>query len=83
MANYLQLNGHEWIKRHHARWAYEQLGLQSVAPGPQTSIPHPEHKIYPYLLRNMPILAPHQVWSTDLTYIRLKHGFVYLMAIID
>jgi len=83
MASYLQRNGHQHIKRHHARWAYEHLGLQSVAPGPHTSKPHPEHKIYPYLLRDVEIAAPDQVWSTDITYIRLRHGFVYLMAIID
>lgn len=54
-----------------------------MAPGPHTSKPHPEHKIYPYLLRNLKIKAPNQVWSTDITYIRLRNGFVYLMAVID
>lgn len=83
MAQYLNQQGYEDIKRHHTRWAYEKLGLQSVAPGPHTSQPHPTHKIYPYLLRDVEITAVNQVWSTDLTYIRLKHGFVYLMAIID
>lgn len=83
MAQYLNQEGHEEIKRHHTRWAYDTLGLQSVAPGPHTSQPHPEHKVYPYLLNNIDITAVNQVWSTDLTYIRLKHGFVYLMAIID
>lgn len=83
MANFLRLNGYKDIKRHHMRWAYEKLCLQSVAPGPHTSKPHPEHKVYPYLLRNKIITAPNQVWSTDLTYIRLRYGFVYLMAIID
>ena len=52
-------------------------------PGPHTSRPHAENKIYPYLLRDVKIINPNQVWSTDITYIRLKHGFVYLMAIID
>lgn len=83
MAQYLNQQGHEEIKRHHTRWAYEKLGLQSVAPGPHTSQPHPAHKVYPYLLRDIEITAVNQVWSTDLTYIRLKQGFVYLMAIID
>jgi len=83
MSSYLKQNGHTDIERHHTRWAYERLGLQSVAPGPQTSKPHPEHKIYPYLLHNLRIKAVNQVWSTDLTYIRLQRGFVYLMAIID
>ena len=77
------LNNQGWVRRHHIRWVYDRLGLQSVAAGPHTSKPHPENKIYPYLLHDMEILAADQVWSTDLTYIRLKHGFVYLMAIID
>lgn len=82
MASYLRLNG-ENFERHHIRWAYERLGLRSLAPGPHTSRAHPEHEIYPYLLRGRAIEAPNQVWSTDLTYIRLTNGFVYLMAIID
>lgn len=83
MADYLQLNGHPEIQRHHVRWAYEHLCLQSVAPGPHTSVPHPEHHIYPYLLRNYSINEPNEVWSTDITYLRLHQGFVYLVAIID
>lgn len=82
MSDYLSLHYYP-IKRHEARWAYERLGLKSVAPGPHTSRPHPEHPVYPYLLRDLSIVRPCQVWSTDLTYIRLRHGFVYLMAIID
>ena len=82
MSGYLKLNGY-CFERHHIRWAYEKLGLRSLAPGPHTSKPHPEHKVYPYLLRGLSIDSPNQVWSTDLTYIRLKRGFVYLMAIID
>ena len=54
-----------------------------MAPGKKTSLPMPGHKIYPYLLRGVPVLRPNQVWSTDITYIRLKHGFAYLVAIID
>lgn len=83
MSSYLNLNGHPHFKRHHARWAYKHLGLHSLAPGPHTSKPHLEHKVYPYLLRGMDICRVNQVWSTDLTYIRLHHGFVYLIAIID
>ena len=59
------------------------MGLAGMAPGPNTSVAHPLHKIYPYLLRGVPVLRPNQVWSTDITYIRLAHGFVYLVAIID
>ena len=59
------------------------LGLAGMAPGPSTSKPHPQHKIYPYLLRGVLVVRPNQVWSTDITYIRLAHGFVYLVAVID
>ena len=82
MSDYISLH-HQPVKRHQIRWIYEKLGLQSVAPGPHTSKPHPEHKIYPYLLHDVEISRPLQVWSTDITYIRLHRGFAYLMAIID
>lgn len=59
------------------------MGLAAMVPGPHTSKPHPEHKIYPYLLRGVTVTRPNQVWSSDITYIRLAHGFVYLVAIID
>jgi putative transposase len=60
-----------------------QMGLQAIFPGPNTSRKHPDHKIYPYLLRDVDIIAPDQVWSTDITYIRLRGGFLYLTAVID
>ena len=59
------------------------LGLVGMAPGPASSRPHPEHKIYPYLLRGVKIVRPNQVWSSDITYIRLEHGFAYLVAVVD
>lgn len=70
-------------RRHEIRWAYEHLGLHSVTPGPHTSKPHLENKIYPYLLKDVEIVRPRQVFSTDITYIRLKRGFIYLIAVID
>jgi putative transposase len=82
MASYLRTIGHD-VEREQIRGIYERLGLRSLAPGPHTSKPHPEHKIYPYLLRGATIARPDHVWSTDITYIRLQRGFVYLMAIID
>ena len=54
-----------------------------MAPGPHTSKAHPEHKVYPYLLRGVEVVRPCQVFSTDITYVRLRRGFVYLTAIID
>jgi putative transposase len=59
------------------------MGLEGLAPGPNTSRPHPEHIKYPYLLKGLAITRPNQVWATDITYIPLEHGFVYLVAIID
>jgi putative transposase len=60
-----------------------ELGLEGNQPGPNTSKSHPEHLKFPYLLRDLPIIKPLQVWSTDITYIRLPEGFVYLVAVID
>ena len=80
----------DWISMHYypcsryqTRWAYARLGLQSVAPGPHTSTPNKAHKIYPYLLKDIKIVKPNQVFSTDITYLRMRRGFVYLVAIID
>lgn len=82
MVSYLRRQGIA-VGRTRMRGIYKRLGLQAVCPGPHTSKPHPEHKIYPYLLRGVEIIKKDQVWSTDITYIRLRKGFVYLMAIID
>lgn len=59
------------------------MGLQAITPGPHTSRPAPGHKIYPYLLRNISIEQVGQVWSTDITYIPMQYGFMYLVAVID
>ena len=59
------------------------MGIRGVAPGPDTSKSHPEHKVYPYLLRGMTIDKVNQVWSTDITYIPMTKGFMYLVAVID
>ncbi len=71
------------VNRKRAQRLMRILSLAGMAPGPATSRPHPEHKIYPYLLRGMEIIRPNQVWSTDITYVRLAKGFAYLVAIID
>lgn len=60
-----------------------EMGLAGVAPGPNTSRPSPEHKVYPYLLRNLEISRPNQVWGIDITYIRLRAGWMFLVAILD
>jgi putative transposase len=71
------------VNRKRVQRLLQQLGLVGMAPGPNTSKPYPQHKIYPYLLRGVDIVRPNQVWSTDITYIRLSRGFVYLVVIID
>jgi putative transposase len=71
------------VGRGKVRRLMQKLGLFAIYCKPDLSKPNPEHKKYPYLLRNMNVDHVNQVWSTDITYIRLKHGFVYLTAVID
>ena len=59
------------------------MNLQALYPKPKTTLHNPDHKIYPYLLRDLEIIRPNQAWATDITYIRMPHGFMYLVAIID
>jgi putative transposase len=59
------------------------MGLETIYPKPRLSQPHPAHRVYPYLLRGVPITRVNQVWSTDITYIRLHGGFIYLVAVMD
>jgi putative transposase len=70
------------VNRKRVQRLMKVLGLAGMLPGPHTSKPHPTHKIYPYLLRGVAITRPDQVWSADITYIRLAHGFAYLVAIM-
>jgi len=82
MVVYLKSCGYV-VNRKRVQRLMREMGLAGMAPGPSTSKPHPQHKVYPYLLRGVPITRPNQVWSTDVTYIRLARGFAYLVAIID
>ena len=60
------------------------MGIEAIYPGPNTSKPHPDHKVYPYLLRDRQITRVNEVcWGTDITYLRMRHGWLYLVAIID
>jgi len=70
--------GHNRVRR-----LLRRMGLEAIYPKPRLSIPDSEHRIYPYLLRGIRIVRPNQVWMTDITYIRLMQGFVYLIAIMD
>lgn len=59
------------------------MGLQATLPGPHTSKPHPEHRIYPYLLRGLAVTGPNEVWCADITYVPMWRGFMYLVAVMD
>lgn len=65
------------------RLYYHVMGLRAVMPGKHTSRRHKAHKVYPYLLRNLTIDRPNQAWAMDITYIPMKKGYMYLVAIID
>jgi putative transposase len=82
MVVWLGTQGHP-VNRKRVQRLMRILGLAAMAPGPNTSKKHPQNKIYPYLLRGVSVVRPNHVWSTDITYIRLAQGFVYLVAIID
>lgn len=71
------------VNRKRIQRLMRKMGLAGMAPGPATTVKHPEHKVYPYLLRGVPVTRPNHVWSTDVTYIRLARGFAYLVAVID
>ena len=84
MHDYLKLDeGYEVSLNRVARLYYKVMGLRAIMPGPHTSKKNKEHKVYPYLLRGLTITRPNQVWATDITYIPMKKGYMYLIAIID
>lgn len=82
MVVFLKTAGHD-VNRKRVQSLMRAMGLAGMAPGPNTSVSHPEHKVYPYLLRGIPVVRPDQVWGTDMTYIRLARGFAYLVAVMD
>lgn len=82
MTEALRRAGQE-INRKRVQRLMREMGLEAMAPGPATSRPRKEDKKYPYLLRTLAVVRPNQVWATDITYIPLAHGYVYLVAIID
>ena len=71
------------VGRLHVSTLMKRMGIAAIYRRPNTSKPAPGHKIYPYLLRKLPITKPNQVWATDITYIPMAKGFVYLVAVID
>ena len=82
MTRYLKRQGY-CVGRKRIRRLMRQMGLTAICPGPHTSCRHPGHPVYPYLLRNLSVTRANQVWCTDVTFIPLAHGFVYLVAIMD
>lgn len=82
LRNYLQRKGYP-VNRKRVQRLMRLMSIMSVSPKPNTSKKGKAHKIYPYLLRNLVIDQPNQVWCTDLTYIRMHGGFVYLVAVMD
>lgn len=82
MVSRLREAGHRVNKKRIAR-LMQVMGLQAMVPGPNTSRPAPQNPVYPYLLRGVEIERVNQVWSCDITYVPMPHGFVYLFAVID
>jgi putative transposase len=82
IADELQGRGFK-IARGRCRRLMRHMGLVAIYPKPRTSVKAPENKVYPYLLRNLKVERPNQVWCTDITYIPMKRGFAYLVAIMD
>ena len=82
MRNYLRRLGYN-INRKRVQRLMRLMGLEAIYPKPKTSKPHPEHKIYPYLLRGLKIRRSNQVWTADITYIPLRRGFMYLVVVMD
>jgi putative transposase len=82
MRSHLQRLGYK-INRKRVQRLMRLMGIEAIYPRPKTTRPHPEHKIYPYLLRGLTIDRPNQVWATDITYIPMARGFMYLVAVID
>ena len=82
MTAQLRREGHG-VNRKRVQHAMRAMGLQGLAPGPATSRPHPAHTIYPYLLRGVTAAYPNHVWGIDITYVRLRGAWLYLVAILD
>jgi putative transposase len=74
--------GHD-VGRLHVSTLMKKMGIEALYRRPNTSKPTPGHKVYPYLLRNLPVVRPNQVWAMDITYIPMARGFVYLAAVVD
>ena len=82
MARHLQREGHA-VGRKRIRRLMATMALVPIYQRPRTAVPNPEHRVYPYLLRDLVIDRPNQVWCADITYIPMREGFLYLVAVMD
>lgn len=82
MTEHLVRAGHV-VNRKRVQRLMRTMGLEGLFPGRKTTVAAPEHKVYPYLLRGLTIDRPNQVWCSDITYVPLRHGFLYLVAVMD
>jgi len=73
---FTMVKGYKVNQKRIARWYYKVMGLNAIMPGKHTSRRNKAHKIYPYLLRNLKVERPNQVWATDITYIPMRKGFM-------
>ena len=83
-----QMVRHLWregvrVGRHRVRRLMRMMGLQAIYQAPRTTTRHPQHRVYPYLLKGLAIERPNQVWTADITYIPVQKGFLYLVAVMD
>jgi putative transposase len=82
MVSYLNRQGLH-VNRKRVKRLMQNMGLEGLAPKPRTSIPSCENKVYPYLLRGVKIVKPDHVWCSDITYVPVRHGYLYLCAVMD
>ena len=82
MTKHLRQQGY-WVNPKRISRLMRLMEIQAICPRRRLTIPNSGHKVYPYLLRNVPITRANQVWSADITYVPMNHGFMYLVAILD
>lgn len=82
MTTYLRKEGYS-VNPKRVRRLMQKMGLEAIYPKPRTTVVGQGHRVYPYLLRGLAITRPNQVWSTDITYVPMRKGFMYLTAVID
>lgn len=82
MVNHFAFQGHR-VNRKRIQWLMRIMGLQATGPHRRTTVPNQNHRVFPYLLRDVEVNRVNQVWGTDITYIPLRRGFLYLIAVLD